>query len=696
MANRLAKELSPYLLQHKDNPVDWFPWSEEAFERAKQESKPIFLSIGYATCHWCHVMEKESFEDDDIAAYLNEHFISIKVDREERPDIDHMYMPVCQMLTGHGGWPLTIVMTPEKEAFYAATYIPKQARFGRLGLPQILRGITGMWNHEPSKIQKAVHQIEQGYQSYSHHELGEYPGKAALEHAYMYFEKNFDGLNGGFGGAPKFPSPHNLMFLFREWTHDPNKRALDMADATLTKMRLSGLWDHVGYGFHRYSTDTEWLLPHFEKMLYDQALMLIAYAEAWHITKDGLYKQTCYEIVEYLVSRMKSAEGGYFSAEDADSEGEEGRYYTWTYHELNALKESNDLRSDEFEFLCDRCHLSEQGNMVDEATGQSTGRTILHLKEPLNQQEQTIWLGIRDKLFDIRSKRITPICDDKILCDWNALLLVAFSTAARIFEDNDLLKLCFELDDFIEEHFYGQDSTNEYPLQLMHVYKEGASRISGFAEDYVFLVWAKLALYHATQKPKYLKKAIALADQIVTTFWDSDQGGIIQSNYLDSHVFGPQKTIYDGAIPSSNSCFSFTLMQLYLLTGNTKWADYAHNIGGAFSQEWNTNSASITVGMMSVQHHYYSPTQWVLVRGKDETASNLADEFKSLLKNHFSPFSIMHELTTDNAYELIELNPHLTTYVKEMDRTRLYRCSGYSCDEPLVRISDLEDVLREV
>jgi uncharacterized protein YyaL (SSP411 family) len=696
MANCLADERSPYLLQHKDNPVDWYPWGDEAFERAKKESKPIFLSIGYATCHWCHVMEKESFEDEDIASYLNQHFISIKVDREERPDIDHTYMPVCQMLTGQGGWPLTIVMTPEKEAFYAATYIPKQARFGRLGLPQILRGIKGMWAHEPEKIRKVVEQIKKGYENYSHHESGEYPDTRALENAYAYFEKNFDGLNGGFGQAPKFPSPHNLMFLFREWKEHGNDHALEMALTTLKKMRLSGLWDHLGYGFHRYSTDKEWLLPHFEKMLYDQALMLLAYAEGWQISKNDLFKQTSYQIIEYLLSRMKSDDGGFFSAEDADSEGEEGKYYTWTFHELEELRASKQISTDEFEFLCERFQLSLEGNMINEATRQSTGRTILHLHEPLQEQELEKWTALRTKLLAIRSGRIAPLCDDKILCDWNALLLVALSTTARIFQDRNLENLCLELDAFINKHFRRDSSNSIIEHSLRHVYKAGSSTIDGFAEDYVFLLWAKLELYRLFHSAHYLQESVALANLILSQFWDSDKGGIFQSNHSDSQVFGPQKVLYDGAIPSSNSSFALSLLQLYHLTWDEKWANYAHNIGASFSHEWTLNGGSITVGMMSLQYHYYSPTQWVLVKGNDDgvdDASSLANGFKEVLGNHFLPNAIVHELTAENVKDLTSEIPYLSLYAKLREKTLLYRCSNYSCDQPMERLSELENYL---
>ena len=409
MPNRLHKEKSPYLQQHSENPIDWYAWEQEAFDKAKNEHKPIFLSIGYATCHWCHVMEHESFEDPDISAYLNEYFISIKVDREERPDIDHLYMPVCQMLTGQGGWPLTIIMTPEKEPFYAATYLPKETQMGRLGLRQILRGIQGMWTNEQARVRKAIEQITQGYSQYTSFTVGSFPDENALKKARTYFSLHADLNYGGFGRAPKFPSPHQLVFLCREWYQHHDSELLDRVVLSLKKMRQGGLWDHVGYGFHRYSTDEKWLLPHFEKMLYDQALMLMAYAEAWQITKEPLFKQTCLELFEYLQRDMLLPNGGFSSAEDADSEGEEGKFYTWSYNELKILELQGWLPEHSLSFLADYFGVTEVGNMLDEATKQRTGQNILHLTKELDETACLQWERIRSILFECRKERVRPL-----------------------------------------------------------------------------------------------------------------------------------------------------------------------------------------------------------------------------------------------------------------------------------------------
>ncbi len=372
--NRLINEKSPYLRQHAHNPVDWFPWCEEAFERAKREDKPIFLSIGYSTCHWCHVMERESFEDEEVAQILNKHFIPIKVDREERPDIDAFYMGVCQAMTGSGGWPLTIIMTPDKKPFFAGTYFPKESSFGRVGLKDILLRIVELWEKERDKVLRVAENLtsflEESLKGRGRGKLGE----EALHRAFEELYNSFDPTYGGFGSSPKFPIPHNLMFLGRYYYRYKRKEAKEMIERTLMGMRMGGIYDQVGFGFHRYSTDREWLLPHFEKMLYDQALLLLAYTEAYQITKNELFKRTAQELVEFLMRDMLSPEGAFYSAWDADSEGVEGKFYTWTYEELKEV-----LGEEELQFLKDYFNVREGGNYFDEATKSKTGRNILYI-----------------------------------------------------------------------------------------------------------------------------------------------------------------------------------------------------------------------------------------------------------------------------------------------------------------------------
>ncbi|MBT8371569.1 MAG: thioredoxin domain-containing protein, partial [Deltaproteobacteria bacterium] len=408
--NHLINEKSPYLIQHAHNPVDWHPWSDETFAKAKADHKPIFLSIGYATCHWCHVMEKESFEDQEAAKYLNDTFVCIKVDREERPDIDAVYMAACQMLTGSGGWPLSIFMTPEKKPFFAATYLPKRSRAGRAGLIDICQQVQNLWQNQIEKVEDSAVSIASNLGRAFAFEAADQPDESLLDLAFKRIRSGFDPQYGGFEPAPKFPTPHRLLFMLRCYHRSGDSNALDMVHKTLTAMRRGGIWDHVGFGFHRYSTDERWLVPHFEKMLYDQALIATAYLEAYQITKEALFAETAEDIFTYVLRDMTSTEGAFYSAEDADSEGEEGKFYVWTTEEFSSV-----LRNENIQRWETILRLSPEGNFADEATRQKTGANILHLTAPLSKWAQKFdlpldqlegeWHRIRDRLYHARKKR---------------------------------------------------------------------------------------------------------------------------------------------------------------------------------------------------------------------------------------------------------------------------------------------------
>ena len=443
-SNRLKDEKSPYLLQHADNPVDWYPWGEEAFEKARKENKPILLSIGYSTCHWCHVMEHESFEDEEVAELINETFVSIKVDREERPDIDNIYMTVCQMMSKAGcGWPLNIIMTPDKKPFFAATYIPKESRYGRMGMIEFVPKVKEAWEKDNENIMKSAETVTEAVKKatdVSQNVDGKNLTAKTLDTAYNQLLRNFDEENGGFGKSPKFPTPHNHLFLLRYWKRTGNEQALVMVEKTLQQMRLGGIYDHIGFGFHRYSTDPNWLLPHFEKMLYDQALLVMTYTEAYQATGKKVYENTAREILTYILRDMTSPEGGFYSAEDADSEGEEGKFYVWTEDEL---KETLDGK--EAELIIRTYNTSKSGNFTEEASGHQTGSNILHLKQSLSDIAPSYEITkeefseriekARVTLFKEREKRIHPYKDDKILTDWNGLMIAAFAMAGRTFND---------------------------------------------------------------------------------------------------------------------------------------------------------------------------------------------------------------------------------------------------------------------
>lgn len=673
--NKLKNEKSPYLLQHKDNPVDWYPWGEEAFKKAKEENKPVFLSIGYATCHWCHVMAHESFEDPEIAEVLNEAFINVKVDREERPDIDSTYMTVCQMLTGHGGWPLTIIMTPEKKPFFAGTYIPKEARFNRIGLRQLIPGIKGMWKHEPEKIRKAVDSIQDGFSKSLQFEKGPFPGTEALDYAAEQLTTRFDGEFGGFGSAPKFPTPHNLMFLLREWEFKKDNRFKAAVEHTLTSMRLGGIWDHIGFGFHRYSTDREWLLPHFEKMLYDQALLMMAYTEGWQVSENPLFKQTVQEIAEYIFRDLQHKNGAFYSAEDADSEGEEGKFYVWNLDEID-----QELSAKDSEWFKKTFRLRNEGNFKDEATRQFTGQNIPHLKNALSDKEKSHFESIRTQLFEKRGLRIRPQLDDKVLTDWNALMIAALAKAGAVFENVSYLEAAEKAYQFIHSELFVDG-------KLLHRYKDGDAAIDGFADDYAFLTWASIELYEATFKTEYLTHALELNRIFIDRFWDKTDGGFYLSNYDEDQPLGKQKQIYDGAVPSSNSVAMLNLIRLSRLTGQTELEELANQIGTYFSNDLIRAGSSVTLGLQAVQFLNYNPKEIVIAEGNTES-----HPFISLFHSEFIPQKVL-VLKKKGDDALIDIAPYTKSQNSVDNKTAVYVCENYSCTRPVTTLSELREAL---
>lgn len=668
MPNRLAKEKSPYLQQHQNNPVDWFPWGDEAFRKAKEENKPIFLSIGYATCHWCHVMEHESFEDKSIAELMNNAFINIKVDREERPDIDATYMTVCQLINGQGGWPLSVIMNAEKEPFFAGTYIPKEARFNRIGMRQLIPGITGMWQNEPERIQKAIDQIRKGFQQSQEYKSGQFPGTEAIDFAAEQLMHTYDSDMGGFGSAPKFPSPHNLMFLLRQYHFTKDHRFLDAVENTLVKMRLGGIWDHVGFGFHRYSTDADWLLPHFEKMLYDQALLMMAYTEAWQLTKNPLFEQTVKEIAEYVQRDLLHPDGGFYSAEDADSDGEEGKFYVWKADELREL-----LLKD-FDFIEEHFSINDEGNFEDEATRQKTGQNILHLSEVLNE-DVVKWDNIRLKLYDARANRIRPLLDDKILTDWNALMIAAFAKSGAVFQHQEFINIAQKAYSFIEEHLTTK-------TELFHRFKDEEAAIPAFSDDYLNLAWAGLELYQATFNEQYLVDTKDFLDNAINKFWDLENGGFYLTNDHSDQPLGLQKLIYDGAIPSSNSVGLMCLVKISRITGDQSYEEKAHLLGEFFSSDLIRSGSSITMSMMALQFLNQNSGEIVVATGNNDKS-----ELKEFLLAEFIPNKII--LWKNSPDELIEIAKFTAQQNQKNGATQIYVCENYACDQPVSNLEEL-------
>src|SRR3990172_7818706 len=587
--NRLIKEKSPYLLQHAYNPVDWYSWSDEAFNKARQGDKPFFLSIGYSTCHWCHVMEKESFEDEEVSKLMNDVFISIKVDREERPDIDGIYMSVCQMMTGSGGWPLTIIMTPDKKPFFAGTYFSKESRYGRTGMKDLILQVKQLWKTKREELLKSSEKISSALMSSSSFTAGNPLNEDVFKTAYKEFEERYDEEFGGFGNAPKFPTPHNLMFLLRYWKRYGNVKALEIVEKTLIEMRKGGIYDHIGFGFCRYSTDREWLVPHFEKMLYDQALLVMAYSEAYQATKKIFYKETAEEILTYVMRDMISGEGGFYSAEDADSEGEEGKFYLWTSDEIKEiLGNDSEIFIKSFNVEKERNLPDGEAGFIDSVHNTRSDKNILHIKKGLSEfavendidekEFKKMLENGRQKLFEVREKRIHPYKDDKILTDWNGLMIVALAKGAQVFDEQRYAEAAQCAGDFILNTMQREDG------RLLHRYREGEAAVLANVNDYAFLIWGLIELYESTFEVRYLKNAIDLSNDLIKHFWDEKEGGFYFTADDSEELLIRWKDVYDGALPSGNSVAMLNFIRLARMTGNPKFQETALQIVKTFSR----------------------------------------------------------------------------------------------------------------
>ena len=663
LTNSLINQKSPYLLQHAHNPVDWFAWGDEAFEKANRENKPIFLSIGYSTCHWCHVMAHESFEDEDVAAILNDSFVSIKVDREERPDVDSIYMSVCQMLTGSGGWPLTIFLTPDKKPFYAGTYFPKESKWGRIGFTELLTKIDEIWKTDRQKLLDSSVEITKILKSESVKPKIQEISEQILHSAYEGLKSSFDVRNGGFSQAPKFPMPHNISFLLRYFRKTGNHKALEMVEKTLTEMRLGGLYDQLGFGFHRYSTDEKWLVPHFEKMLYDQSLLAIAYTEAWQVTQNELFKTTAQEILEYILRDMTSPEGGFYSAEDADSEGVEGKFYLWSAKEINAILAEN------AESFIKALNIKPEGNFVDQVNPYLTGENIPHLK---NEAEIGKHENQRMKLFKEREKRIHPSKDDKILTDWNGLMIAAMSKASQVFHDERYSKAAEKAASFIFEKLLLPNGS------LLHRYRGGDASFTANLDDYAFLVYGLLELYSATFKAEYLKKAILLTDYMIEHFEDKVNGGFYFTPDNGEDLIVRKKEIYDGAIPSGNSIALGNLLRLSKITENPNYLKSAEKMIGGFSAQLSWSPSAFSQMMSSLDFFFAEPLEIVVVgNNNDSSVIAVTDKLNEL----FLPEKIII-LKSSDSKDISEICKFIESYKAIDDKPTIYLCRNYSCSSP--------------
>ncbi len=690
MSNRLKNEKSPYLLQHAENPVDWYPWGEEAFRKARELGKPIFLSIGYSTCHWCHVMERESFEDAEVAALMNDIFISIKVDREERPDIDNIYMTVCHILSRKNcGWPLNIVMTPEGEPFFAATYIPKENIYGRVGMKQLLPGIKEAWKNEKDKVLKSARQITDAVRSLAdslqrtnRFKLDE----KILDQTYGYFLSTFDPDEGGFGKAPKFPTPHNLMFLMRYYRRTGKEASLGMVERTLVHMGRGGIYDHVGFGFHRYSTDARWLVPHFEKMLYDQALLAISYTEAWQITKNPFYEKRAREILEYLLRDMSFSEGGFYSAEDADSEGEEGKFYLWTTDEIEKL-----VGKDDAQLLADVYNLSPEGNFHDEATGERTDRNIFHLRESIAETAARHSIAVealeekleslRKILFSTREKRIHPYKDDKILTDWNGVTIAAFAKVASAFKEKKYSAAAKNSIEFIRKNLIRDG-------RLLHRYREQEAGITASVDDYAFFIWGLLEYYESTFEEEYLDLAISLCRDQFKYFWDEEFGGFFFTASDGENLIARQKEIYDGALPSANAVSTLNILRISRITADFKLEEKATRMAETFSEQISKHPASFSMHMNSLDF-MLGPCVEIIIAG--ERNSPDTRRLLDALSKEYIPNKTVILKDSGNEEKISKIAPYAKNHEIVSGKAVAYVCSNYECQLPT---DDPEQMIR--
>ena len=684
--NRLIHEISPYLLQHAYNPVDWFPWSEEAFQKAREEDKPIFLSIGYSTCHWCHVMEKESFLNEEAARLLNQNFVSIKVDREERPDIDSIYMDACQFLTGGGGWPLTIVMTPEKKPFFADTFIPLTSGFGIIGLLEILSKIKEVWSSQRQDVLKASEELTTFMESIHKPTSSPEPDKEIIPELFNELRNTFDSLHGGFGPAPKFPFPINHLFLLRYWKifHEPT--ALNMVTKTLKKIRMGGVYDHLGSGFHRYATDLAWRVPHFEKMIYDQALLILAYAEAYHATQEPLFKNTVEDMYGFILNDMTHPEGGFYTAIDADSDGEEGSYYLWTQKEIQKI-----LSDDEIAYFNEAYSIRPEGNYFDASNGKKNQKNLLFLDKPLQTLiEEKEWdkdivlktiTNALKKLIEARNQRNHPFLDTTILVGWNGLMIAALARASRIISIPGAQKTASAAADFILNHMKTPEGG------LWHRYQANQADVPAILDDYAFFIWGLIELYQATFKSSYLIEADQLMRYTLEHFWDKDYHGFyLSADFTDSLPFR-KKEFYDGVTPSGNSVAFLDLILLNRFFSDFFYQQKSKEMAKAFFNNLKTYPTAHLFFGMGLLYEFGHGAEAIIA---GDLQSKATQEIIEILNHEYHPQLLL--LYAPSSVQEKNL-PHLNFYYPIDGKPTLYFCQNYQCQPG---INDIEKIKNRV
>jgi uncharacterized protein YyaL (SSP411 family) len=683
--NRLADSKNPYLLQHAGDPVDWYPWCDEAFRRADAEDKPIFLSIGYSSCHWCHVMAEESFSDPEVAKALNDSYISIKVDREERPDVDSVYQDACLATTGQGGWPLTVIMDAGKKPFFAGTYFPKTRKHGRPGLLDILAKVSEMWRNDRQQLIHAgemlTHLLSEGSEKREEADLGD----DELVYAYSALRTEFDRDYGGFGYAPKFPMPVNLLFLLRYYRHTGDESALDMVEKTLVMMRRGGVYDQIGFGFHRYSTDHKWLVPHFEKMLYDNALLSLAYLEAHQATQKPFYAQVAREIFTYLLRDMQAPDGGFASAEDADSEDGEGRYYTWSRDEICEV-----LGSEDAEIFTRYFDITRKGNF-------SNGLSIPNLlnsrasalriaggetKEPAESDNADPPCATEDmlsqafaRLLEARTRRPRPFRDDKVLTAWNGLIVTAFARGGRVLGEQKYIDVAEGTADFVLKTLRRPDG------RLLARYRKGEAAIPAYLDDYAFFIQGLIELWEARFESDYVQAAIELTEQQINLFWDKEDGGFYFTSH-DSHELPVRrKDARDGALPSGNSVSAHNLIRLARLTGREEWEETAKELLKSFSGNVSRYPSAFPM-LLSAWLLSDSPPIEIVIAGRSDKPDTR--RLWQAVNSLFLPeATVSHNPGGIDGDNLAVILPPIFGKEPAPDKALAYVCQGLACLEPI-------------
>ena len=659
MSNQLQHEKSPYLLQHKDNPVHWRPWGSEAFAMARAENKPIFLSIGYSTCHWCHVMAHESFEDEDMAAVINRAFVPIKVDREERPDVDAVYMEACIAMNGSGGWPLTVLLTPDQKPFWAGTYLPKAA------LLSLLSQVEDLWNNRREALLAAGAQLTDYLRQESKAGPGT-PSRALAAAAMERFARSFDEKWGGFGTAPKFPMAHNLIFLMRYARCSGQQKAMDMTEKTMEAMYRGGLFDHVGGGFSRYSTDNRWLVPHFEKMLYDNALLLFAYTEAFQRTGRPLYETVARRTAEYVLRELENPDGGFFCGQDADSEGVEGKYYVFRPAEVRAA-----LGEDRAKIFCSRYGITEK----DHFEGGSIPN-LIGAEDPEREPEEMD--AIREDLRRWRLERTTLHKDDKILTAWNGLMIAALAKAGLVFQMPQYLDAAGRAVEFIKKHLTDPQG------RLQARWRDGERAINGKLDDYAFYCWGLLELYEASSDLRYLSEAQRLAARLLEDFFDWEKGGLYPYASDDEQLITRSKEVHDGAMPSGNSVAALVFSRLDRLTGNARWREAARLQFSFLAGAVRAYPAGYSFSMLAMVEELW-PSAQLICAGKEIPA-----ELRAFLRNYTGNALRVLVKTPENRHRLSELAPFTREYPIPEQGTQYYLCTNGACRTPTGSLSEIQ------